>query len=192
MNFVTRDLGKIVENVVPQGRQGLPNLVSTKQVGNRIPYPSTFISNTLFKILESWRSKRVLDPQTADDVLSSLDTRSALAELAVQSSSDQDISLPRNEIFKRIEEDRECHKRLRERRWVQPITHNPSSHHPPQLASFMPLTHPGDGEEELTIDIEFENEWETTSDWNEDDEEAAAEELSLCFPAEGEGPIDFS
>jgi CTD kinase subunit gamma len=56
----------------------------------------------------------------------------------------------------------------------------------------MPLTSRGDGEEELTIDIEFENEWETTSDWNEDDEEAAVEEADLCFPPEGEEPMDLS
>jgi CTD kinase subunit gamma len=75
---------------------------------------------------------------------------------------------------------------------VQPVTHNPSSWHPPQLASFLPLTDSGDGEGELSIDIEFENEWETTSDWNEDDDEAAEEESELCFPAEGEGPMDLS
>jgi len=87
----------------------------------------------------------------------------------------------RSDIFKRIEEDRERHKRLRERRWVQPIAHNPSVYLPPQLASFMPLIGDGDGEEELTIDIEFENEWETTSDWNEDDDDAAREENERCF-----------
>ena len=32
MVYVTRDLRKIVELVVPEGRQGLPNLISTKQV----------------------------------------------------------------------------------------------------------------------------------------------------------------
>jgi len=32
------------------------------------------------------------------------------------------------------------------------------------------------------MDIEFEQEWETTSDWNEDDDEAVAEESALCFP----------
>ena len=36
-------------------------------------------------------------------------------------------------------------------------------------------------EGELTIDIEFDNEWETTSDWNEDDDDAATEENKLCF-----------
>lgn len=51
----------------------------------------------------------------------------------------------------------------------------------------MPLTSAGDGEEELTIDIEFENEWEATSDWNEDDEEGAGEEAELCFVKVGGG-----
>ncbi|KAG6884725.1 hypothetical protein C0993_008706 [Termitomyces sp. T159_Od127] len=178
VNFVARDLGKIVENVVPKGRQGLPNLVSTRQ------------------ILQSWRSKRVIDPQTVDEVLTSLNDRQLALDATNPSSSShhqhQHAPLSRNEVFKRIEEDRERHKRLRERRWVQPITHNPSSYHQPLLASFMPLTNTGDGAQELTIDIEFENEWETTSDWNEDDVEAATEEADLCFPAEGEGPMDLS
>ncbi|KAG6810658.1 hypothetical protein H0H92_010870 [Tricholoma furcatifolium] len=176
VNFVTRDLGKIVESVVPKGRQGLPNLVSTKQ------------------ILQSWRSKRVIDPQTIDEVLAALNERQAASDTSTSpsSSSSHRVSLHRNEIFKRIEEDRERHKRLRERRWVQPITHNYSPHQQPPLASFMPLTNTGDGAQELTIDIEFENEWETTSDWNEDDVDAATEEAELCFPAEGEGPMDLS
>ncbi len=32
VDFVARDLGKIVEYVVPEGRNGLPNLMSTVQV----------------------------------------------------------------------------------------------------------------------------------------------------------------
>lgn len=36
--------------------------------------------------------------------------------------------------------------------------------------------------DEFCIDVEFENAWETTSDWNEDDDEAAQEENALCFP----------
>jgi CTD kinase subunit gamma len=100
-------------------------------------------------------------------------------------------SLSRSDIFKRIEEDRERHKRLRERRWVQPISHNPSNYLPP-LMSFMPLTDDDDGEMQLAIDIEFENEWETTSDWNEDDDDAAAEGNDLCFPTAPESPMDVS
>jgi len=158
VDFVARDLAKIVEYVVPEGRQGLPNLISTKQ------------------ILENWRIKRVIDPQKVDDVVSSLSARNTSVDGteptdSVPRSAPPATTFSRSDIFKRIEEDRERHKRLRERRWVQPISHNPATHLLPQLASFMPLT-----DEELTIDIEFENEWETTSDWNEDDDEAAAEE----------------
>jgi CTD kinase subunit gamma len=56
------------------------------------------------------------------------------------------------------------------------------------------MTDDGDGDNELSIDIEFNNDWETTSDWNEDDEEAAVEESELCFPQpeeEKEVPMDL-
>lgn len=92
--------------------------------------------------------------------------------------------LSRNEVIKRIEEDRERHKRLRERRWVQPVSNTPTSQLP-ALASFLPL-HENTGDQnsdqpDMPLDIEFENEWETTSDWNEDDEEATVQETNLCF-----------
>lgn len=144
-----------------------------------------------------------------DDVVLKLNSRKASVNLqensnlsleAKQSSAQPSLSLSRHEIFKRIEEDRERHKRLRERRWVQPISHNPNPQILPQLATFMP--NPDDHDDhmaELTIDIEFDNEWETTSDWNEDDDEAAFEENTLCYPSlEGRGkerdmvPRDFS
>lgn len=32
VDYVSRDLGKIVDFVVPEGREGLPNMMSTKQV----------------------------------------------------------------------------------------------------------------------------------------------------------------
>lgn len=82
---------------------------------------------------------------------------------------------------KRIEQDRERHKRLRERRWVQPASHSAAAFPPPQLASFYPLGDAADGQEECALDIEFDNDWETTSDWNEDDEEAIGEEAELAF-----------
>ncbi|KAF8627750.1 hypothetical protein AX17_006117 [Amanita inopinata Kibby_2008] len=175
VDYLARDLEKIVDNVVPVGRQGLPNLVSTKQ------------------ILESWRSKRVIEPHKIDEVISLLDERNASVDSQQQQNQhSHTAALSRNDVFKRIEEDRERHKRLRERRWVQPISHNVSSHLSSTLASFLPLTDVVEGDEEFAIDIEFENEWETMSDWNEDDDEAAAEETELCFPAEGEGPMDLS
>ncbi|KAJ2981029.1 hypothetical protein NUW54_g10926 [Trametes sanguinea] len=59
VDYVTRDLRKIVDSVVPEGRQGLPNLMSTRQ------------------ILESWRSKRLVEPTKVDEVLATLEERRA-------------------------------------------------------------------------------------------------------------------
>jgi len=127
----------------------------------------------------------MLDPQKVDDAMATLDSRRAALEQSAQSATTRPppASLPRSEVFKRIEEDRERHKRLRERRWVQPVSHIPQTTMATQLAAFLPLTDDGDGEEELTLDIEFENDWETTSDWNEDDDDAVIEENDLCFPS---------
>jgi len=165
--FISRDLKKIIDLIVPEGRQGLPNLISTKQ------------------ILENWRSKRYIDPQKVDETLLSLDSR-PIPENGNKPSPalrHKHITLPLDEVHKRIEQDRERHKRLRERRWVQRISHiNNLAAPTPQLASFNSLTEAMGGQEELAMDIEFENEWETTSDWNEDDDEAIGEEAQLAFP----------
>lgn len=125
-----------------------------------------------------------MDTQKVDEVMAILDQRRQSIDASAEGDTDTGpaMLLPRSEVFKRIEEDRERHKRLRERRWVQPVSHIPQTHAVPPLASFMPLTDDRDGEEELTLDIEFENDWETTSDWNEDDDDAAQEENELCFP----------
>jgi len=143
----------------------------------------------LVQILENWRSKRYIDPQKVDETLLSLDGRpmpSTSAENANKPSPTlrhKHITLPLDEVHKRIEQDRERHKRLRERRWVQRISHNNNSAAPiPQLACFHPLTEAIGDQEEIAMDIEFENEWETTSDWNEDDDEAIGEEAQLAFP----------
>lgn len=114
--------------------------------------------------------------------------------------------LARTELLERIEEDRERHKRLRERRWVQPVLSaytSSSTHLVAQLASLAPdpdaaadASIPSSAGSSLAapvagsvtsgggpraLDIEFDNEWETTSDWNEDDDDAVAEENALCF-----------
>lgn len=180
---MARDLGNIVEYVVPKGREGYPNLVSTKQVSVSLQYYSC-------KILENWRSKRIIEPHIIDDIMQLLANRTASTSCPpspfAQDSGKKAASLSRNDVFRRIEEDRERHKRLRERRWVQPVAPNSSAPYP--LTCFLPL---GDEASDLPLDVEFENEWETTSDWNEDDEEAAQEENELCFPGEGEGPMEM-
>ncbi|KAI0628438.1 CTD kinase subunit gamma CTK3-domain-containing protein [Trametes polyzona] len=169
VTYVSRDLQKIVDGVVPEGRQGLPNFMSTKQ------------------ILESWRSKRIVEPQKVDDAITLLDTRRAAASqsaLPTDGSSSSAVigvsDLTRDDIRRRMEEDRERHKRLRERRWVQPVGQTAPAALPP-LASFLPLADDAEGAGAFALDIEFDNEWEATSDWNEDDDEAVAVENTLCF-----------
>ena len=201
------------------------------------------------QILQNWRSKRYIDPQKIDDAFQFLDSRPQLTSSTSISSTtttaapdastspststtatttttavEKEKPLSKHEVNKRIEQDRERHKRLRERRWVQPTSYNPASLHAPQLASFFPLAGPpyptvptgqsvssgaqggsGSGgtatgsaanvgtgaawqqQEELPLDIEFENEWETTSDFNEDDEEAVCGTLDLEVAEEGVG-----
>jgi CTD kinase subunit gamma len=170
----------IVEYVVPEGREGLINLMSAMQV--RVSMAQNCITLIYLQILENWRNKRVIDPHIVGGIIATLKNRKA-APLPTD-ATEAPMQIDKNEIVKRIEEDRERHKRLRERRWVQPISHNPSANMLSQLATFMPETDVSKNgvEAELTIDIEFDNEWETTSDWNEDDDEAVAEENKLCFP----------
>ena len=144
--------------------------------------------------MENWRIKRTLDPQIIEQVLDKLDKRKADlhaqadAQYKTQDQQDPSVrasisSISRQDVATRIEGDRERHKRLRERRWVQPVSFLPNQ---PLLASFAPDPDLFPSEKvqgaELALDIEFDNEWETTSNWNEDDEEAAAEENILCYP----------
>ncbi|EUC57523.1 CTD kinase subunit gamma CTK3 protein [Rhizoctonia solani AG-3 Rhs1AP] len=242
IEYVTRDLEKIVEYVVPNSRDGLINFQSAKQ------------------ILESWQTKRVLDPIAVSNVLEDLEAKKAsLKEIPTTRSNTS--AAERDEIFKRIEEDRERHKLLRQRRWnvptrvgqpyaprlasavptarILPLNPAPTSpvspimsshltsptiptHHldpnptvgvgpggmPPPAPKHLPPRHAlrksyteaqrerqrqrsrtgGEDAQETALDIEFEQAWETTSDWNEDDIDAVAEECGLCW---GEGEWDI-
>jgi len=209
LQYVARDLDKIIQLVVPDTRDGLMNLMSTRQ------------------ILESWRSKRVLDSTVVDDMVQTLDQRKE--SLQNMQSSMMDIShtpttapsnFSKDDIVKRIEEDRERHKLLRQKRWCVPVpvasSGGPGHSHPyfsiPRLASTLPHpllvqptqpNHPSTSlpsvqpptqniphtPQEHALEIEFENAWETTSDWNEDDEEAAIEETDLCVREREKGGL---
>jgi len=171
IKFVRKDLLKLVDMVVPEGREGLANLMSTTQ------------------ILQNWRTKRMFEPSLLDEVMQKLERRKE--HMHDMKSATHSTALNKHEITKRIEEDRERHKRLRERRWVQPIPAPTaeafSASTIPRLASFLPpVSHIS--EEEVTAaiseDVEFENAWETTSDWNEDDDEDVKAENELCFPGQ--------
>ena len=84
----------------------------------------------------------------------------ASADASSSTGNGSDFTLARNEVFKRMEEDCERHKRPRERRRVQLISHNPDPKLLPRLGSFMPISGDDDQAEstELSIDIEFDRE----------------------------------
>lgn len=106
--LITRDLPSIVDHVVPH-RDGLLNLKSARA------------------ILDSWRARRVLDPSVVDAVLATLKERhfktdtSNSSTSGAASSSSSSSKMSKTEVLRRIEEDRERQKRLRERMWILPI-----------------------------------------------------------------------
>ncbi|KAG8959282.1 hypothetical protein FRC03_008202 [Tulasnella sp. 419] len=124
--YVSRDLQKVVELVVPDNRDGLINLASTRQ------------------ILDSWRSKRVIETEVLNPVVEVLDKREEhLRALAPSSTSKTDVN--RDEIMRRFEEDRERHKVLRQKRWYLPaVTAIPpaTQQHVSRLASTHPSSFP--------------------------------------------------
>ncbi|CAG7850739.1 SubName: Full=Uncharacterized protein {ECO:0000313/EMBL:CCA68504.1} [Serendipita indica DSM 11827] len=195
VNLLQKDLSSIIEWVVPESRDGLINVQSAMQAKN-------------------WRMKRILDPKKVEAVIASLqERRASIQAINAQNPSNGIKSsherISRSQAMRRIEEDRERHKLLRERRWVQRVDRSdstqptlavllPNSLPPIAVSKSMPPT-PSDAMDtdetaragsdsrpqnspQLAIDIEFENAWETTSDWNEDDIDAVYEEYMLCFP----------
>ncbi|GAA5980917.1 hypothetical protein JCM10908_003918 [Rhodotorula pacifica] len=99
-----RDLGKVVASVVPETREGVLNWMSTHQ------------------LLRSWRQRRLLDVTTLDHAIAELEERKNTLHSAASTSTASSLeSFSRNDILRRIEDDRERQKRLKERLWVLPI-----------------------------------------------------------------------
>ncbi|KDE09814.1 hypothetical protein, variant [Microbotryum lychnidis-dioicae p1A1 Lamole] len=103
--LVERNLKEfVVDGVVGDTREGRINLMSAHQV------------------LKSWKTRRLLDVDVLDEVLKQLDMKNKSLTINDTASCEPiSLSLSRNDILRRIEDDRERHKRLRERIWVLPI-----------------------------------------------------------------------
>lgn len=71
--YISRDLDKVVDYVVPDSKDGLMNVQSTTQVRQ-----ASIIDDKLIisgKILENWRIKRIIDVSNVDSAVSLLDRR---------------------------------------------------------------------------------------------------------------------
>ncbi|WVW84275.1 hypothetical protein I302_106305 [Kwoniella bestiolae CBS 10118] len=120
--LVTNNLQDIVGKVVPDNREGVLNLRSAKQ------------------ILESWRLRRVIDHDVVEQALKFLEGRTHGDDASNKRSHEQAFS--KSEILRRMEEDRERHKRLRERIWILPIPplHPSQPSQPPTKLKSSPST----------------------------------------------------
>lgn len=76
---MARDLGRVVESVVPPTKEGVLNLKAVKQVRASPTLRHSRCLQSLMmmmQILDSWRTRRILDPSVIDPVVEHLDNRS--------------------------------------------------------------------------------------------------------------------
>lgn len=170
--YLERDLYTLFDLAVPEGRwDALLNVPAVT------------------KILSAWKARFVLDRSTLEDLETMLEVRKAsLYDLSPERRNS--TLIPPSDMQRRIEEDRERHKRLREKSWVLPPTAfshqslfgvRPEQLDPTYLAR---KQKPADNEDAdadgdriwTTQDLDFSQMWEETSDFNDDDVEEIKED----------------
>lgn len=156
--MVKRDLRQIIDHVAPAGHQGTANIAQTRHVSS--PLARRIVQGTdARQFLRKMSEKSFLSSEEYTELDNILATREPVAsktDLGVDQSVLHNIT--KEDIFRRIEEDRERHKRLRESLWVVPT---------------------GDD------DWEFQQAWENTSELCDVDFEIMREEMSLCKQSQG-------
>ncbi|CAO3686808.1 unnamed protein product [Umbelopsis ramanniana] len=95
VDLVRLDLDKVIALVVPNDARGMVNAASTR------------------KILNTWKQKGLFDKAS----LETIENRLPKSEVRIPDHAKQTFS--KNDILKRMEEDRERHKRLREDIWIR-------------------------------------------------------------------------
>ncbi|KAF9936450.1 hypothetical protein BGZ65_002367, partial [Modicella reniformis] len=103
IELIQRNLAKIVECVTPSGPKGNVNVAGTK------------------KILGSWRAKKVFPEAVIDKIEKPLSSR----ELGISAIAIVDSGFTKDDILKRMDEDRERHKKTREEIWIRPSDEDP-------------------------------------------------------------------
>lgn len=173
--LVLRDLPVLVDMVVPKDSwEAVLNYGSARQ------------------ILCSWRMRNVLNPEMLTTLLETMEQRSseyAVADSVRERVQKGDLTvehISRGDILRRIEEDRERHKQLREESWkLPPMTYmRDLAPENPVPASIETTTGQNTQNAPDAITLEFEQTWETTSDLNDDDMDVIREEISHWWGAE--------
>ncbi|KAH8923538.1 hypothetical protein BT69DRAFT_1350092 [Atractiella rhizophila] len=125
LTLVKRDLQKLVDLVVPATLDGLLNLMSTEQV------------------LKTWKTRRIIESSIIEHVEQNLKLRKQIVH---EQSSHSSTTFSERDTKIRIDDDRERHKRLRERIWVLPpppslLPHSHSSIIGPHLSTSTSTSH---------------------------------------------------
>ena len=161
--LIVRDLPALVNMVVPQDNwEAVLNYGSARQ------------------ILQAWRTRHVLDPDMLSSLLSLIESRALTVRERVRQGDLAAAEIPRSDILRRIEEDRERHKQLREESWkLPPMTYmRDLALENPIPAGIVLGPRQDTYKIPDAIALEFEQTWETTSDLNDDDLEVIREEVS--------------
>ncbi|KAF9435016.1 hypothetical protein BGZ76_007029 [Entomortierella beljakovae] len=130
IDLIQRNLPKIIDTVTPSGPKGNVNVAGTK------------------KVLEIWRIKKLFQENVIDNVEIPLLSRN----LGVSGTANTDAAFSKDDILKRMDEDRERHKRIREEIWIRP---NDEDAHAEFLQNWEETSDLEDNDYE---DIEAENE----------------------------------
>lgn len=147
------------------------------------------------KIISTWKARFVLDRSTLEDLEKLLEVRKA--NLYSLSPERRNLTLlPPPDMQRRIEEDRERHKRLRERSWILPPTAfshqtlfgtRPEQLDPTYLTRKQQPSKTAEEEDAdgdriwNTQDLDFSQMWEETSDFNDDDVEEIKQDEKLSW-----------
>ncbi|KAK3826734.1 MAG: CTD kinase subunit gamma CTK3-domain-containing protein [Linnemannia gamsii] len=105
IDLIQKNLSKIIECVTPSGPKGNVNVAGTK------------------KILELWRVRKLFSDSALDKVEKPLLSR----ELGANAPTSFDTGFTKDDILKRMDEDRERHKRIREEIWIRPSEEDPGA-----------------------------------------------------------------
>ncbi|KAF9121337.1 hypothetical protein BGW39_010597 [Mortierella sp. 14UC] len=105
IDLIQKNLPRIIECVTPSGPKGNVNVAGTK------------------KILELWRVRKLFSESALDKVEKPLLSR----ELGANAPASFDTGFTKDDILKRMDEDRERHKRIREEIWIRPSDEDPGA-----------------------------------------------------------------
>jgi CTD kinase subunit gamma len=133
---------------------------------------------SVYQILASWKRLDIFESAALDTLITTL--QSSKSELSKMPSSTRTV-FSKQDVMRRMEEDRERHKRLRERAWILPSksfydslpAFNPSSAKNLRVTQIAGQVNPKESAKDKeavdALEVEFNHVWDNLSDLGQDD-----------------------